>query len=89
MPEQTHESKLNRRHALRIIGAAGAAAVAAAACNSTEASPIGPADTPGTGATGGSTNSACAITPMASELVTPTGSPASGYAATFQVGISI
>lgn len=62
------ETNLDRRRALRMIGAAGAAAVAAAACSSTEAStPTGPAGS--SGSTGGSTNGVCAVTP--SETVGP------------------
>ena len=62
----TLNEKLNRRRALRMIGAAGAAAVAAAACGSEAASPTGPTISTGTA---GTSNSDCAVTP--SETVGP------------------
>jgi protocatechuate 3,4-dioxygenase beta subunit len=55
----TVNEKLNRRRALRMIGAAGAAAVAAAACSSEE-TPTSPSVTTGTA---GISNSDCAVTP--------------------------
>jgi len=64
---QNDSRKLDRRDAIRMIGAAGAAAVAAACGSGTATSPstVGSTATTGTGATGGpsSTSDACAVSP--------------------------
>ena len=65
--DMQHDTRrLDRREAIRIIGAAGAAAVAAA-CGGSDTAPstVGSTTTTGTGASGGtsSTNEACAAAP--------------------------
>ena len=64
---QNDSRKLDRRDAIRMMGAAGAAAVAAACGSGTATSPstVGSTATTGTGATGGpsSTSDACAVSP--------------------------
>jgi glucose/mannose transport system substrate-binding protein len=66
--DMEHDNRrLDRREAIRIIGAAGAAVVAAACGSDTATSPsaVGSTATTGTGASGGtsSTNEACAVAP--------------------------
>ena len=63
---QKDNRKLDRRHMIRMIGAAGAAAVAAACGSDTATSPSAVGSTATTGTAGGgtsSTNEACAIAP--------------------------